>query len=409
MHQIHAAVVVCAATVIGLGLLSGWIKRSAVSVPLLALAIGVAVGPLGLGWLRPDAWAEPHRILKELARITVAISVTGIALRTPVEDMRRMLRPVAMLLSLGMLGMWAVSAALSWAVLGLAPLAALLLGAAVTPTDPVVASAIVTGKAAEEKLPSRLRSTLSLESGANDGLGYLIVLLPLLALTLPPGEYVLSHWLVETLVIGVLVAIALGAAIGALVGWALRWARKAGVIEYHSFLSVSVALSLLSLAAAALVGSDGILAAFAAGVAFAVALDRADDFAEENVQEAISKLFNLPVFVLLGVMLPWSGWTGFGWAGVIFAALLLLLRRPVVIAALGPLLGAGLKRRDAVFLGWFAPVGIAALYYALHAMERTGDPVYWHATTLAIAASVLAHGVTATAGMAFYTRAAGRG
>ncbi|MGR3497216.1 cation:proton antiporter domain-containing protein [Citreimonas sp.] len=406
MHQLHAVLALSAATVIALGLLSGGIKRSPLSVPLLALGIGVAAGPTGLGWVNPEAWSDPHQILKQAARFTVAISVTGIALRTPLGDVRSLLRPVGLLLVFGMLGMWAVSALVSWWLLGLAPLVALLLGAAVTPTDPVVASAIVTGKAAEEKLPSRLRSTLSLESGANDGLGYLIVLLPLLALTLAPDEYVLSHWLVSTLLVGVVLAVVLGAAIGLVCGWALRWARAAGVVEYHSFLSISVALSLLALAAASLVGSDGILASFAAALAFNIALDRSDDFAEENVQEAISKLFNLPVFVLLGIMLPWGAWMQLGWAGGAFAVGLLLLRRPVTIAALGPFLGAGLRMRDTVFLAWFAPVGVAALYYALHAMEQTGNPVYWHATSLAVAVSVLLHGVTATAGMALYDRAA---
>lgn len=409
MHQLHAVIALCALTVIALGLLSGGIKRSPLSVPLLALAIGIAAGPQGLSWLLPEEWSEPHRILKEAARFTLAISVTGIALRTPLGDMRRLLRPVGLLLVFGMLGMWAVSAAVSWWLLGLTPLVALLLGAAVTPTDPVVASSIVTGKVAEQKLPSRLRSTLSLESGANDGLGYLIVMLPLLALTLPPAKDVAAHWLVHTLLVGVVLAVVLGGTIGAASGWALRRARAAGLVDYHSLLSISVAMSLMALAAAKLAGSDGILAAFVAALGFNLTVDRADDFHEENVQEAISKLFNLPVFVLLGVMIPWAGWAGLGAGGVAFAAALMLLRRPVVMAALGPVLGAGLVRHDAVFLGWFAPVGVAALYYALHATERTGDTVYWHAASLAIVASVVAHGVTATTGMGLYRRAATSG
>ncbi len=67
----------------------------------------------------------------------------------------------------------------------------------VTPTDPVVASSIVQGKVAEENLPARIRHLLSGESGANDGLAYPFVFLPLLVLQMPPGE-VLSHWLLET-------------------------------------------------------------------------------------------------------------------------------------------------------------------------------------------------------------------
>lgn len=405
MHQVNIAIAICGATVVALGLLSGAIKRSPVSVPLLALLAGIATGPLGLGWLDWPGWSEPHRILKEVARLTLAISVTGIALRTPREDIRALLRPVGLLLTLGMLGMWAVSAGLAWALLGVSPLMALLLGAVLTPTDPVVASSIVTGEAAETKLPSALRSTLSLESGANDGLGYLIVLLPLAALAGPPSDGLWTYWLRDVVLVGVLLATLIGAGAGWLTARALRAADAAGVIEKHSFLSLTVAMSLAVLALAKLAGSDGILASFAAGLAFNLTASRSEDFAEENVQEAIGKLFNLPVFVLLGAMLPVTGWVRIWPAIAVFALALLALRRPLVLALLGPVLGGRLGRRDAVFLGWFAPVGVAAIYYALHAIERTGSDLVWHVTSFVIVASIVAHGITATLGMALYRRA----
>ncbi len=129
-----------------------------------------------------------------------------------------------------------------------------------TPTDPVVASSIVTGGLAERSLPDRLRSTLSLESGANDGLAYLIVL--------------------------------------------LHRADLAGWVEKHSPLGLSVALSVFVVTAAKLLGSDGILAAFAAGAAFNLTIDRSVAYEEQNVQEAIGRLFTLPIFILFGAMLP---------------------------------------------------------------------------------------------------------
>ena len=184
MHQLNLAVAIAAGTVVLLGLVSGRAQRLPLSRPLLALLVGVAAGPAALGLLHPEAWPHHVLILKETARFALAVSVFGIALRTPMRDIRALLRPVGLLLTLGMAAMWAVSAGLAWAALGLAPLMALAVGAVVTPTDPVVASSIATGAAAEEALPSRLRSTLSLESGANDGLAYAIVLLP----KLPPPD-----------------------------------------------------------------------------------------------------------------------------------------------------------------------------------------------------------------------------
>lgn len=408
MSQINATIALCAAAVIVLGLFSGALKRSHLSVPLLALLAGVAAGPEGLHWLRWEEWPRPHVILREAARLTLAVGVTGIALRTPDENFRRLAGPVALLLCFGMVAMWAVSTGLAWAVLGLPPLLAALLAATITPTDPVVASSIVTGRGAEEALPDRLRSVVSLESGANDGLGYMFVMIPLLALTQGIGAQTGAEWLREVLLVGIVGAVAIGAGLGALIGVTLRRADRAGIVESHSLLSLSVALSLLAVAGARFIGSDGILAAFAAGAAFNLCIERREQVEEENVQEAISKLFSLPVFVLLGAMLPWQGWAEMGWRGAAFAAAVLLLRRPLTLLAAGGALGGGLRRVDAVFLGWFAPVGIAAIYYALLARERSAEGVVWEAASLAVAVSVLVHGLTATPGMRLYRRFAWR-
>ena len=405
MHQVNIAIAIAAFVIVAVGVVSSRVESLPLSKPLVALGVGIAVGPEVLRWLHPPDWPNSHVILKEAARFTLAVSVFDIALRTPKENYRRLLRPVGLLLTLGMMVMWLTSAGLAWAILGLSPLLALLLAAVVTPTDPVVASSIVTGGLAEESLPDRLRSTLSLESGANDGLAYLIVLLPILLMTSASPSAAWERWVLDTLIVGVLLAIAVGAGIGFLAAKALHRADKIGWVEEHSLLGLSVALSILVVTLAKLLGSDGILAAFAAGAAFNLGIDRREEFEEQNVQEAISKLFYLPIFVLFGAMLPWREWMGLGWPVLAFALAVLFLRRPLALLVTGGGLGAGLKRGDATFLGWFGPIGVAAIYYALLAEERTHDPVNWHAASLVITISILAHGVTSASGLAGYRRA----
>ncbi|MBM9595813.1 cation:proton antiporter domain-containing protein [Roseitranquillus sediminis] len=400
MQQLDATVTIAAAAVVLLGLASRRVQMAPVSRPLLALAVGILAGPQVAGLLRPDEWPSSEVILREAARFTLAISVFGIALRTPRESYTRLARPVAVLLSLGMLVMWGASfgAAL---LLGVAPVVALAAGAVVTPTDPVVASAIATGGAAERHLPEALRSTLSLESGANDGLGYLFVMLPVLIVLHPADAG--ARWFWDVLVVGVLLAVAIGAATGLVAARLLRLADRSEWIERHSLLGLSIALSLMVLAMAHLAGSDGILAAFVAGVAFNMGVDRDEDHEQQNVQETIAKLFNLPVFVLLGAALPWREWAELGWPVGGFAVAVLLLRRPLALAVCGPLLGGRLSWRDVGFLGWFGPVGVAALYYALLVKERTGDPTVWPAAALVIVLSVVAHGVTSGPGLRAYS------
>ena len=402
MDQVNVAVAVAGFVVIALGFVSARLETLPLSGPILATAAGVSVGPELLGWLAADAWSNAHLILKELARFTLALSVFGIALRTPRRSYRKLLRPVGLLLTFGMLAMWAASAGIAHATLGLPVLAALLLGATVTPTDPVVASSIVTGGLAEQNLPDRLRSTLSLESGANDGLAYVIVLLPILLLGSATPAPALERWLLDVLLVGVVVAVAFGAATGYAAAVALRRADERGWVEGHSLVGLSVALSIFVVTVSKLIGSDGILAAFVAGAAFNFGIDRKEEFEEENVQEAISKLLNLPIFVVFGAMLPWRDWLAAGWPVLAFAVGTVLLRRPLALCLAGPFLG--LPRRDAVFLGWFGPVGVAAIYYAILAEERTQDSIYWTAASLAITVSILAHGVTSASGIATYRR-----
>lgn len=403
MEQFNITIAIAAATVVGLGLTSGVLQKLPFSRPLAALLIGIAMGPAGIALLHPEDWGTPHVILKEAARITLAISVMGVALRVPLDSLRVCLRPLLLLLGPGLLLMWAVSAGLSWLILGLAPLMALALGAIITPTDPVVAASIVTGHMAEEKLPLKTRTLLSAESGANDGLAYLLVMLPLLILTDGAAE----GWqglLTHTLPVGVILAVLIGGLLGGAVGFALRLGDRRGWVSHSSILGMTVALSLLAVAGARAIGSDGILAAFAAGLAFNAAVDRKAEMEDENVQEAIVKLFTLPVFVLMGTMLPWSEWAMRSWPFVLFCLAAVALRRPLTVLILAPFLG--LPRRDDLFIGWFGPIGVAALYYALHAKEMLHDPELWVLASGVVTMSVLAHGITSGPGVQLYSKAA---
>ncbi len=106
----------------------------------------------------------------------LAVSLMGVGLRYPARRLRGVLAPTAVLVTAGMFGMAALSAGLVWLLLGVPVALAVLIGACITPTDPVLASSVVTGKPAEEHLPVRTRQILSEESGTNDGLALPLVL-----------------------------------------------------------------------------------------------------------------------------------------------------------------------------------------------------------------------------------------
>ena len=394
MSTLNIALLTVGGVVLLVGLFSEPLKRSILSVPLVCLASGILLGPAVLGVLDPADWGDQATILEQAARLTIAISLMGIALRLPSGYPLRSWRSLVVLLGPVMVLMWLASGLLAFFVLGTSFWAAMLIGAVVTPTDPVVSSTIVQGDLAEKNLPTRIRHLLSGESGANDGLAYPLVFLSILMLQHSPSE-ALTEWLVRVLLWEVGAAIVLGALMGYGAGKLLDLARSRGYIAQPSYLAYTLALSLAVLGSTRLVDTDGILAVFAAGVALNMAVKTEDATQEENIQEAVNRFFVLPVFVLLGLALPWGEWVELGWKGPVLAALILLLRRLPWVLALTPLLPGASGARDGLFLGWFGPIGIAALFYATLVEHQAGLHEAWVVGSLVISASVLVHGVSA--------------
>ncbi len=226
-------------------------------------------------------------------------------------------------------------------------------------------------------------------------------------MTRPPGEAV-THFLVHTLLLEVGLAVLFGGVVGYLAGMLMEWGEGRETMAEGFFLIYTLALSLAVLGGAKLLGSDGILAVFVAGLAFDFAV-KGDRAQQRDVQESVTRFFILPIFVLLGMMIPWQGWAELGWRGPALAIAVLLLRRIPWLPAMSPLMNWVRRPGDAFFLGWFGPVGVAALYYANLALRETGIEAAWTAGTLIICASVLVHGLSATPLSRLYGRRTGEG
>jgi sodium/hydrogen antiporter len=379
--------------------LSARIRRLPVSEPLLGLLAGVLLGPAVLGALHLPPVTSDHATLHEVAELLLAVSVMGVALRYPFADVRRRARPVLLLLVVAMPMMALVTTGLAMGVLGLSAAAALLLGTALSPTDPVLASSVVTGEAAEEDLPERDRQVLSLESGANDGLALPLVLVAV-ALAGPmtgTAAAVETAW-------QVLGAVALGALAGALGGRALRLGEEHGATSHGPMLLFTIVLAAAVLGLSGLLHLDGVLAVFAAGLAFNLVSTGRERTSEVEIDEAVNRFAVLPMFVLVGATIPWSAWGELGWAGPALVVAVLLLRRiPILLLLKRPL---RLGWADAIYLGWFGPVGVAALFYLTLEATRIGLPTdVLAAGTMVVVASTVAHGVTAAPGRVVYRRA----
>jgi sodium/hydrogen antiporter len=379
--------------------MSARIRRLPVSEPLLGLFAGVLLGPAVLGALDLPPVTQDHKTLHDVAELLLAVSVMGVALRYPFADVRRRLRPVLLLLIVAMPLMALVTTGLAMGVLGLSAAAALLLGTALSPTDPVLASSVVTGEAAEQDLPERDRQVLSLESGANDGLALPLVLAAVALAGPITGTAAASETAWQ-----VLGAAAFGALAGWLGGRALRLGEEHGATAHGPMLLFTIVLAAAVLGVSGLLHLDGVLAVFVAGLAFNLASTGGERTSEVEIDEAVNRFAVLPMFVLVGATIPWSAWGDLGWAGPGLVVAVLLLRRiPVLLLLKRPL---RLGWADAIYLGWFGPVGVAALFYLTLEATRLGLPTgVLAAGTMVVVASTVAHGVTAAPGRVVYRRA----
>lgn len=397
--SIDVVLIVFGATLLAIGLPSTLIRRVWLSVPLVALLVGVLLGPGVVGVLDPDSVADEHRVLEELARITLAVSLVAAGLQFTRDDLRLNISRAGVLLTIVMVGMWLLTSLGAWLLLEVELWVALLIGAILTPTDPVVASSLVTGPLAEANLPRWLRRSLQLEAGANDGLALVFVLIPALVLTLPtdPAGTIAGEAAGQ-----VGLALLCGVAFGFVAAKIIDAAEEHHAAAEGFFVVSALALALLTVGAVHALGGTGVLASFVGGVTFSLALG--ERYAEQlaGMQTALEHTLVVPVFIFFGAVLPWEGWMTLGWSGAAFALWAILVRRPP--AATLALALTATPRKGVAFLSFYGPLGVAAIYYALF-VERYALAEFeriFAATTLAVAVSVVVFSLTATPGVRRY-------
>lgn len=400
MEEFNLALLTLAALVFAAGLSADYLRRRVpLSEPLLAVLVGAVLGPAMLGWLRPERWGKPHALLEEVARLTLGLTLMAVALRLPTRALRAEKTALVWMLGLALPLTWLASSLLVLAFTKLGWWRAALVGAVFTPTDPVLASSVVTGRLAERLVPARLRWLLSAESGANDGLAYPLALLPVLLLARPAGE-ALWTWLGRVVLWKVAAAALLGGALGFLAARLFRRGSSASGGP-PAYLASVLSLALLVLAGTKLLGMDGLFAVFASGVTFRAAIGERQ---ENAALDALNRFSVLGTFAFFGMLLPWAAWRELGWAALGLPLAVLVLRRLPFVLALRRVISPLRRLADAAFVGWFGPIGVGALFYATLGERLLGDSRVWTLGSLLVAASVLLHGVSALPLTVWYGR-----
>jgi len=418
---------------IGMTISGSFLQRLPMTTSMPYLLAGIVIGTYGVDFLTINAIDEAE-LLERITEIAVIISLfaAGLKLRLEWRDTRwhlplrlavtSMVATIVMIAVAGVVG------------LGLPLGAAILLGAVLAPTDPVLASEVEVEDARDQ---DRLRFSLTGEAGLNDGTAFPFVILGLGLLGVHEMGDFGWRWLAIDLVWAVIAGIAVGAALGTLIGHLVVWLRRerGQAMGLDEFLTLG--LISLSYGVALFIHSYGFLAVFAAGLAlrrveakltpgdFDKAVDQLAHGHEDEratgretapvhmaeailgFNEKLGNLGELAVVLLIGSLLapefvPWQAlW---------FVPLLLFVIRPVAVQI--GLLGSETEPVQRRLVSWFGVRGIGSLYYLMYAIVHGlegDDAVMLTAITLTtIAASIILHGITVTPLMTWYeTRSSG--
>ncbi len=391
----HVAVVLVMAAIFVWGTVSARLERADLSAPIVFTLVGALLAALGLVDTPSDS-----STLKPLVEITLVWVLFADAARIRVQDFRQGMGQYVRLLGVGLpltiLAGWLFAA---WLFPGMGWWLALLVAAALAPTDAALGIPVVTNPA----VPSRIRRLITVESGLNDGIATPVVMLAIAGVAAAEGLAGAED------TGGALVELAVGAAIGVAVGlaggWLLRHARRSGwAAEDFSGIAV-LALAVLSYATAVSLHGNGFVAAFCGGLAFGAVAGRRGS-TELVFLEQTSGFVSLLVWTAFGAVAIPIMVDRVDLTMVLYAVLSLTLVRMVPVAL--ATLGAGLDRNTVLFVGWFGPRGLASLVFALIALEELGagadDAVAVIGLTVFL--SVLAHGLTAAPLATRYGRAA---
>jgi sodium/hydrogen antiporter len=393
---------------VAIGALSHAHERS-FSASLIYLGLGFAaaaiIGATGVSWFDPIDDADLLERLTEIALI-VALFSAGLKLDRPLGW--RSWASVARLLVIVMPLSIAAIAAFGHFAMDLTVGAAIVLGAALAPTDPVLAGDIGVGPPGEED-EREPNFSLTAEAGLNDGLASPFILIGVL-LASRDGTGWIREWVFADVLYAVLVGIAIGAVAGYAFAAGLVRLRERRLLntDYDGWVAVAAVLAIYGLSELASV--NGFLAAFAGGLAFRrYERDHELNARVHNGAETVEKFAELTVILLLGSMMTLDGLANPGWSGWLLAPLLLLLIRPVAVAL--AFARSGVRVRDRVFVGWFGVRGVGSVYYAVSVVAlgsllvETQTVLFW-TVAVCVLVSIVVHGATGTPGLRMLERAA---
>ncbi|OAL43561.1 Na(+)/H(+) antiporter 1 [Pyrenochaeta sp. DS3sAY3a] len=425
LSELNIVIAVLGAFIISYGFFSVKIKQVwYLGEALPAVLLGIILGPLAAKFLDAERWGsgvegQQEAITLGMCRIVIGVQLVIAGFQLPAKYQQANWKEMAICLLPVMTIMWLFTSLCIYITIPkMTLLTALVIGSCVTCTDPILSQAVAKGPFSDKFVPRPLRELISSEAGANDGFGFPFLLLATYLIRHAGLEDVkfkegvsaalestahllrrseeegigrlgggipkaMEQWVVEGWLYIIIMSVAIGAIIGYGSMFAIRFGLRRKWIDSESFLLWPAAIGLFTIGVCGALGTDDLLACFVAGNALnwdGMYLEEADKRHDE-VNSSLDVLLNFGGFMYIGTIIPWRDFHMPDVTGItigrlfILGFLILVFRRIPAIFMTYRLMPRCVKDwKEALFMGYFGPIGIGAVFYVEHTRHLFPKP-----------------------------------
>ena len=402
---------------LGTFLLPGLLRNRLLSLPIIYVTFGYLVFnlPLELPLINPEDKQFDRQLMEYITEFIVIISLAGTGLK-----MKRIpgwetwstgfyLLAIAMPLTIAAIGV------IAWGWIGLAPASAILLGAVLAPTDPVLAANVQVGPPKDDGKEDEVRFGLTLEAGLNDGLAFPFVYLAIALVAATDVTGALVTWAWWDFGYRILMGTLMGFGFGKSLAWLFNYFSKRIADRHETEVEESffvLAATLLTYSITELAEGYGFLAVFVAAVVSG-RQEEADVEVQQESYEAVDQVEQavLGIFLIaFGGIIATGGLADLTWQGSVFGLVILLLIRP--LSGLLAFLPSKLPFVEKLAISYFGIRGVGSLYYLAYAHNSDNFPeidAIWSIVNFTVLVSIFLHGLSVKPVLSWVDARMGRG